>query len=71
MLLVAFGSTASYAAGGLMIAKKDHLTGDDLSEEFKTCKLGKSQSPLNIDTKLVKKSNVRQVKISTKHLMLS
>ncbi len=69
-LLVAFGSTASYAAGGHAHWSYDGKEGPshwgDLSEEFKTCKLGKSQSPLNIDTKLVKKSNAGQVKPSYK-----
>ena len=38
----------------------------DISEEFKTCKLGKHQSPLDIETKLVKKSNLAAFKTNYK-----
>lgn len=38
----------------------------NISEEFKTCKLGKEQSPLDINTKLVKKSAANQVRLNYK-----
>lgn len=65
-LFISAGCSIGYAAGGHGHWSYDGKEGPshwgDLSEEFKTCKLGKSQSPLNIDTKMVKKSSAGQVK---------
>jgi carbonic anhydrase len=69
-LLVSIGCGTSFAAGGHGHWSYDGKAGPshwgDISEEFKTCKIGKSQSPLDIDTKLVKKSNAGQVKVNYK-----
>jgi carbonic anhydrase len=60
------GCSVSFAAGGHAHWSYEGKEGPshwgDMSEEFKLCKLGKSQSPLDIDTKLVKKSAAAQVK---------
>jgi len=69
-LLVSIGCGVSVAAGGHAHWSYDGKEGPshwgDMSEEFKMCKLGKAQSPLDIDTKLVKKSSVGQVKANYK-----
>jgi carbonic anhydrase len=70
-LTLVTGTVHTYAASGhgahwSYEGKEGPIHWGDISEEFKTCKLGKSQSPLDIETKLVKKSSLGAIKTNYK-----
>lgn len=71
IVLATLGLSNSFAATGhgphwSYEGKEGPAHWGELSDEFKACKLGKSQSPLDIDTKLVKKSTAGQIKTGYK-----